>query len=369
MSYIAIAGPGVVALRALNRIVQPDSNASIDLRQSAAPIAHAFLHLFNLPEVMFLLRDRQKIIPYWQSVLEYCAAGNLQAVIDEYTHLLVESLGLLGRVTDKAAEAVSAEIQRCLTLRTSTAQADVIVPGKRRVRLGDPFRLRTRFAMRFGDQDAEDSSEPTRADHVRAAFNSPFWPFVLTTTSVGQEGLDFHMYCHAVVHWNLPSNPVDLEQREGRVHRYKGHALRKNIATQFSSSAHCHRDPWSAMFTAAQQARPAEQNDLFPYWITPNGRAKIERHLPTLPLSREVIQYDNLRRALVLYRMVFGQNRQEDIVGYLLNRIPAEQVSQFVDSCRVDLAPPRNSQSICSRGDVEFSKTKGGCFVGTPAKP
>ena len=26
---------------------------------------------------------------------------------------------------------------------------------------------------------------------MRAAFNSPFWPFVLATTSVGQEGLDF----------------------------------------------------------------------------------------------------------------------------------------------------------------------------------
>ena len=38
--------------------------------------------------------------------------------------------------------------------------------------------------------------------------NSPFWPFVLATTSVGQEGLDFQQYCHAVVHWNLPSNPV-----------------------------------------------------------------------------------------------------------------------------------------------------------------
>ena len=91
---------------------------------------------------------------------------------------------------------------------------EFVFPG-----LDNQGHLRTRFAMRFGDQDAEDSAEPTRADQVRSAFNSPFWPFVLATTSVGQEGLDFHSYCHAVVHWNLPSNPVDLEQREGRVHR------------------------------------------------------------------------------------------------------------------------------------------------------
>ncbi len=51
----------------------------------------------------------------------------------------------------------------------------------------------------------------------------------LATTSVGQEGLDFHLYSHAILHWNLPSNPVDLEQREGRVHRFKGHAVRKNL--------------------------------------------------------------------------------------------------------------------------------------------
>jgi hypothetical protein len=43
--------------------------------------------------------------------------------------------------------------------------------------------------------------------------------------SVGQEGLDIHHYCHAITHWNLPANPVDLEQREGRIHSYKAHAV------------------------------------------------------------------------------------------------------------------------------------------------
>src|SRR5262245_28310698 len=68
-----------------------------DCRQFAAPLAHAFSHLFNLPEVMGLLRDREKQIPYWQSVLEYCVVGNLQATLDEYARVLVESLGLAGK--------------------------------------------------------------------------------------------------------------------------------------------------------------------------------------------------------------------------------------------------------------------------------
>ncbi len=139
----------------------------------------------------------------------------LQSVLDEYGHILVESLGLVGSSPSLLFQELSREMQACLTLRTGTAQVDMYHVGSRRVRKVEPLRLRTRFAMRFGDQEVENSSEPTRADQVRKAFNSPFWPFVLATTSVGQEGLDFHPYCHAVVHWNLPTNPVDLEQREG----------------------------------------------------------------------------------------------------------------------------------------------------------
>lgn len=61
-----------------------------------------------------------------------------------------------------------------------------------------------------------------RTEALRQFFNSPFRHFVLDTTSTGQEGLDFHVYCRKTMHWNLPSNPNDLEQREGSVNRFKG---------------------------------------------------------------------------------------------------------------------------------------------------
>ena len=99
----------------------------------------------------------------------------------------------------------------------------------------EKMRFRTSFAIRFGGRQTDDSKAVRREGDVQRAFNSPFWPFVLCSTSVGQEGLDFHRYCHAIVHWNLPSNPVDLEQREGRIHRFKGHAVRKNVAADHYS--------------------------------------------------------------------------------------------------------------------------------------
>lgn len=93
--------------------------------------------------------------------------------------------------------------------------------------------------------DGQDPSD------VRNAFNSPFRPFVLISTSVGQEGLDFHYYAHAIDHLNLPGNPVDLERREGRVHRYKNDSVRKNVATRVLSdpSFDPGADPWPAAFS------------------------------------------------------------------------------------------------------------------------
>ena len=136
------------------------------------------------------------------------------------------------------AEYIDEAIQTALTVRAAALAVDDIHPENGDVTVST-HRLPSRFAIPFGQGRDEESGDTaaSRAQKVREAFNSPFWPFVVTSTSIGQEGLDFHWYCHAIVHWNLPSNPVDLEQREGRVHRYKGHAVRKNIATRYGQHA------------------------------------------------------------------------------------------------------------------------------------
>ena len=228
------------------------------------------------------------------------------------------------------AEKLGAELIAALTIRAASLRIDEVTAPRyaREINLkSEPMRIR--FAMRFGD-DRSDEEVPTRLlwrvfgdtpkERVRAAFNSPFWPFVLVSTSVGQEGLDFHHYCHAITHWNLPSNPVDLEQREGRIHRYKGHAVRKNIAAAFAADfiRDGDSDAWeTACLRSGRMRRSIRENDLVPYWLFP-GDAKIERHVPALPFSREVEHLYRLRRALAIYRMVFGQSRQEEFIDHLL---------------------------------------------------
>jgi hypothetical protein len=342
---MAISAPGVTALRAISRVAGGSSAwRNPDIKNAAARLSYGFLTLFNQPEVTAMIRGKNPQEPYWQRVLEYCRAGNIQSMLDEYVHVLRESLGLFSSETKETADEIADAVIDALSLRTTTLGVDVFrTRGSRMEMDEDSPRMRARFAMRFGQDKQEDTEETTRADQVRAAFNSPFWPFVLATTSVGQEGLDFHTYCHAVVHWNLPSNPVDLEQREGRVHRYKGHAVRKNVAAAHEAVAGHKKfgDPWGVMFDAARAARTDQTSDLIPYWVTQNSdAARIERHVPAFRLSEDSEHYELLCRSLTVYRMAFGQNRQEDLVRFLMTQIKPNEIDRVGAQLRIDLSPP-----------------------------
>lgn len=343
---MGIASPGNVAMRALLRTTGLDSGScTYSIRNASARIAWGFLRFFNLPESILLIRGIDRNEPYWQRVLEYCANGGIQMVLDEYMHCLRESLGIFKKGADDIAEEISDHILDVLGLRTVTLDVDNIEFGPEGTGISiERFGMRARFAQRFGQgkERAEDGFEETREDRVRSAFNSPFWPFIIATTSVGQEGLDFHTYCHIIVHWNLPSNPVDLEQREGRVHRYKGHAIRKNLCIGYWNFARhtTFKDPFEKMFAIAKENNQGRHGDIFPYWILPvDEGVKIERHVLALPLSHDLQRYIELKRALAVYRMVFGQNRQSDLIDLLLSWFPKEKISEISEKLRIDLSP------------------------------
>ena len=338
----SVAGPATTALRALTRSCGPESPAACAARDAAARIAWSFRTLFNLPEATALIRGERPgdETPYWRQVVDYCAAGNLQAVLDEYVHTLRDLEGLFAATEEEAWKRLAVAMSKAISLRTGAPRADELRSADAAAWI-ERRRLRNHFAMRFGAQEGDDGKAGAREGQVRRAFNSPFWPFILASTSVGQEGLDFHAYCHSVVHWNLPSNPVDLEQREGRVHRYKGHAVRKNIAAKHGAEilgGDC-RDVWSALFETARE-QSSRGRGLVPYWLFPLADgAHIERHVPALPLSRDASQLKALQRSLAVYRMVFGQPRQDDLTTFLLEQCDREILNEVAPLLRIDLSP------------------------------
>ena len=79
---------------------------------------------------------------------------------------------------------------------------------------------------------------------------------------------------------------------------------------------------------------------MVPYWIYPiNGGAKIERRVPALPLSRDILRLADLKRTLAVYRVVFGQPGQDDLIEFLTSKFEGEELRQICTELRVDLRP------------------------------
>ena len=339
----ALGAPGVLAARTLASTKLSEN----DRRWYSVYIADAFWKLFNRPPVTKLLpqlaqqfspeASRQDLF-YWRLVMRYCRDGNLQAVLDESWHLIWEQHGWsadkdYGDAIDDAVVQLADSIQP----PRSSVQARFF-NRKGGSTAFEEMRLRTALALRFGDIRTEERL--ISQDGVRNAFNSPFRPFVLASTSVGQEGLDFHPWCRRIVHWDLPGNPVDLEQREGRVHRYKGLAVRQNVALAHGQHAldqwEIGKDLWELIFSLAfDKARSDGKSDLEPHWMAP-GPVQVQRHVPLLPFSAEVEAFRRLKRQLAAYRVVFGQPRQEELVTLLDH---AQLDSEKLMSWAIDLQP------------------------------
>jgi hypothetical protein len=335
---LALGSPAICALRALRRVAPELSWDDPTLLTEASRVAWGFRTLFNQHDAVALLR-RESGDRYWHGAITYAARQNLQAVLDEYVHCLVEAEGLTAAPPHDRVKGLSAKIHSVLSLRPSQIEVDDPQIRDGRVHI-EEFTLRGRFAMRLADYRDEEGAT-ARLGGVRDSFNSPFRPFVLATTSVGQEGLDFHPYCHRVYHWNLPRNPVDLEQREGRVHRYKGHAIRLNIAADHAGAVRGGGepppDPWAAMFAIAREKAPVD-SDLVPYWIY-DGPTKVERRVPMLPYSSEITRLKWLKKSLAVYRLAFGQPRQDDLIEYL--RTLRDQLStEDLEALQIRLTPP-----------------------------
>ena len=308
---MAIGAPAVC----LYRLLRPDEASA---REAADRI---FVSMFNKAEsaaIIDLLYSRKNDDAYYENVFQYCVDGNLQAVLEEYGHMVT----LNGdRLAQEMADAFADTVSLQMDTDESFASAGREKP-----------RIRCHFAVGYFNARLSDDSA-LRADKIRKAFNSPFRPFVLATTSIGQEGLDFHCYCRKVMHWNLPANPVDLEQREGRVNRYKCLAVRQNIAQRYGSEK-----TWEAMFAMASQTEKGTMPDLVPYWCLtqPNTTAvKIERIVPMYPFSLDRVRYQRIIKLLSLYRLTLGQPRQEELIEVLSR----EADQSILDELFMQLSP------------------------------
>ena len=310
--------------------------------RNATDFAKEFMKNFNSPEFISVVDNlySNEGKSYLQNVLHYCKDGCFQGMLDEYIHLLqrnnngsfqrdlINNLSLLQTAhyeidTMQAFENDVINTQRKLAAKRNEEIEKLEVRSLK-------INMRSHFAVCFSK--TADKNEGERKENLRNAFNSPLRPFVLASTSIGQEGLDFHNYCRKIMHWNLPSNPIDLEQREGRINRYKCLAIRQNIAQKYGSEQ-IEKNLWEELFEKAEVGEKKDnQSELIPFWcFGKNQKIKIERIVPIYPMSSDITRYERLIKILSMYRMTLGQPRQEELLEYVFSNCDDSEIQKMKD--------------------------------------
>ena len=104
-------------------------------------------------------------------------------MLDEQWHLLWEQHDWSDDTSaEEIADECAKELMQSVLPTRSRVHARFFRTRNRDADGPKEIRIRTVFALRFGHLHTEDG-RPISQDAVRAAFNSPFRPFVLTSTS------------------------------------------------------------------------------------------------------------------------------------------------------------------------------------------
>ena len=338
LTDMAIGAPGICVARALHKLLpQKNTDEACDM------ITTALLRMFDSPEGIGAVAEKcQDREVYPRKVLNYCINGNIQAMLDEYCFVLANE-NVSSTDDDRTIGIIQDMFLGALSLRSAPYEVDTweALCGDENKKMS----MRTHYAVGFNkstkDTTQADSKKPeSRKESVRTAFNSPFRPFVLASTSVGQEGLDFHYYCHRLMHWNLPHNPTDMEQREGRINRYLCHAVRKSLVRYFRNADASPFTSWAHLLKMATEESlrlNPDYSELSPFWCFSGDQpVKIERIVPLYPYSRDEAAYERLLKLLSLYRLTLGQARQEEILNSILeNNALADHITKdlFISLC------------------------------------
>ena len=97
------------------------------------------------------------------------------------------------------------------------------------------------------------------------------------------------------------------------------------------------------MFNKAVETRSPDTNDIVQFWVFDEGAARIERRVPVIPFSKEVQRFGVLKRGLALYRLVFGQPRQEELLAFRASSMSEEAIEEAGKTLLISLEPPANA--------------------------
>ncbi|MGN0649399.1 MAG: DEAD/DEAH box helicase family protein [Oscillospiraceae bacterium] len=251
-------------------------------------------------------------MPLIDKILRYCYDGGIHEVFDEFRFSCSE---IFDELSDSNSETKKPSIS-LISDRHHVSRVKIRVFEKMEA-FDEPDKLK-QFECDFAignnpkeadtnSKKAESKSDDDKLNTLKSkidVFNTPFRPFCFISTTIGQEGFDFHLYCRRVVHWDLEYNPIKFEQREGRVNRYHSLTIRLNAAKKKQGKM-----SWAERFKQLAEEdidKVNKTHGLYPDFIL-DGDFKIVREGYFLPYSAESKNISEVLKAVGYYRSLLGQ--------------------------------------------------------------
>ncbi len=249
---------------------------------------------------------------YWQRVTEYCKWGEFGAVLEEFLFLLKK---------ENENEENPKSMSECINID------DV------------------GYAVEYTSK-----SKTTELNSTIDSFQTPFYPFCFFLSSVAQEGLDFHWYCDRIVHWNVPSSPIALLQREGRINRYRCFSLRKTLNNDLMEKyGDEYKNSVNNMKTLFEFAETKNGDFIGSRGFYPdhlsinNDPLPIRRKCYYYPLSEEYFRWKDLIVNMEFYRSLFGGwERNDRISDDIIDYIKEQEAGG--KSIMIDISPTTHEQ-------------------------
>ncbi len=250
---------------------------------------------------------------YWEKVKEYCEWGDFGAVLEEFLFLLKKE-----NENEENPKSMSA----CINVSN------------------------VGYAVEYTSK-----SKTTELNSNIDSFQTPFYPFCFFLSSVAQEGLDFHWYCDRIVHWNVPSSPIALLQREGRINRYRCFSLRKvlndDLMKKYGDEYKNSVNNMKTLFEFAETKSGdfTGSQGFYPDHLSINNEPlPIRRKCYYYPLSEEYFRWKDLIVNMEFYRSLFGGwERNDRISDDIINYIKEQEAGG--NSIMIDISPTTHEQN------------------------
>ena len=287
------------------------------------------------------------------SLLQYCAEGNLYSVLKEWIFVNNGKVPSEEAISDIFSFGGSTVYyQTCSSMFTEKQDTDeqgkqIRMQVENISKTPKPIKRKCRYSERLtGDIADNGTGQSGDEDRQKMAkyFSAPFLPMIMSAGRGAQEGMDFHQYCLKLAHLTIPKGSVSMEQRQGRIDRFRSLLIRRRAA-EYAAEYECETrmDILEDLFSTLKYEKNNSDNmnnEIFPNWSIPakdNSNTALYEIVPFWRFTEEAREYSSCVNQAINYRVGFGATYSEKLNERLRKITPEDR-----DAIMINLAAKKH---------------------------